>query len=323
MTDPISNLAVNITQHASRQTYYTIRLLADRNRAADAYRAYAYFRWVDDVLDAEPGAGKGQHLPDSASVTTWVPKPAAANQARRVFLQRQQALLEKAYCGDSLCNLCPEEEMLSELVRNDTEQNSGLQCYLRNMMAVMAFDVARRSRLISQAELHTYTHSLAVAVTEALHYFIGHDDASPHNQARYLAVSAAHITHLLRDTVEDTQAGYFNIPCEMLNHYATMPDLHSEAYRAWVRHRVALARTYFKQGKAYLHQVENARCRLAGFAYIARFEWLLNTIEKEDYCLRAQYNDRKSILSGVEISFLAASSALQAQPASRLEGKTQ
>ena len=46
------SLAARITQNASKQTYYTIRLLVDRDLVPDAYRAYAYFRWVDDVLDA-------------------------------------------------------------------------------------------------------------------------------------------------------------------------------------------------------------------------------------------------------------------------------
>ena len=46
-------LAPTITKAASEQTYYTIRYLVDSERVADAYRAYAYFRWVDDTLDAE------------------------------------------------------------------------------------------------------------------------------------------------------------------------------------------------------------------------------------------------------------------------------
>ena len=54
-------LASELTKAASKQTYYTIRLLADRERMQDAFRAYAYFRWVDDLLDAEspsnPAAG--------------------------------------------------------------------------------------------------------------------------------------------------------------------------------------------------------------------------------------------------------------------------
>ena len=84
------------------------------------------------------------------------------------------------------------------------------------MMLVMDFDTRRRGRLISQVELNEYTRWLAVAVTEALHYFIGHDCFTPHDEARYLAVSAAHITHMLRDTYADMRAGYFNIPREVL-----------------------------------------------------------------------------------------------------------
>ena len=61
-------------------------------------------------------------------------------------------------------------------------------------------------------------------------------------------------------------------------------DTQSDAYRAWVKSRVALAREYFKAGKEYFSRVQNARCRLACFAYIARFEWLLDTFEREGYC---------------------------------------
>ena len=50
------SLAASITKSASKQTYYTIRLFVDRERAADAYRAYGYFRWVDDVIDDEAGS---------------------------------------------------------------------------------------------------------------------------------------------------------------------------------------------------------------------------------------------------------------------------
>ena len=50
------NLAAGITKSASKQTYYTIRFFVDRDLVNDAYRAYAYFRWVDDVLDEHIGS---------------------------------------------------------------------------------------------------------------------------------------------------------------------------------------------------------------------------------------------------------------------------
>jgi phytoene/squalene synthetase len=282
-------LAPSITKAASKQTYYTIRFLADRDRVADAYRAYAYFRWVDDILDAET-----------------ISRP-----ERSAFIQRQKSLLESCYRGELLCEASREEQMLIELVRCDTEKDSGLRCYLHNMMAVMDFDTERRGRLISQAELNRYTRCLARAVTEALHYFIGHHCMSPHDETRYLPVVAAHIIHMLRDTFDDLKAGYFNVPCEVLEANQISPqDLDSDAYRAWVRSRVELARLYFRAGKNYLCRVESLRYRLACLAYTARFECLLNTIENEDYFLRPHYNERKSLTSGLRMGWLLLSSMM-------------
>ncbi len=288
ITSP-QTLAPAITKTASKQTYYTIRFLADREHVADAYRAYAYFRWVDDTLDAE-----------SVSATERID-----------FLERQKSLLERCYRGQASQNATLAENMLIKLVEHDHEKNSGLQSYLRNMMQVMEFDVKRRGRLISQNELNQYTRWLASAVTEAMHYFIGHNCFSPQDETRYLAVSAAHITHMLRDTFDDMQVGYYNIPREVLeaNHIGPQ-EVQSDAYRAWVKSRVHLAREYFKAGKGYFARIQNPRCRLASLAYIARFEWLLDTMEREGYFLRPQYNERKSVRTGLRMSWLTFSSLI-------------
>ena len=282
-------LAPSITKAASTQTYHTIRYLVDSERVADAYRAYAYFRWVDDSLDA-------QSMPDVE---------------RAAFIRRQKSLLEKCYRRESPGDASVQETLLVNLVQGDHEKNSGLQSYLRNMMAVMSFDADRRGRLISQMELNEYTHLLSSAVTEAMHYFIGHCCYSPHDETRYLAVTAAHITHMLRDTFDDIQAGYFNIPREVLNANRISPfDVQSQAYRSWVKSRVDLARKYFYAGKDYLDRVQNPRCRLAGFAYTARFEWLLDTFEREGYLLRPQYEERKSFGTGLHMLTSALSSMI-------------
>jgi phytoene/squalene synthetase len=283
---PSPSLAAAITQSASRQTYYTIRFFADRGRAADAYRAYAYFRWVDDVVDADAGSTPGLSQVEALD--------------KIAFVNRQQSLLEACYRGEAPVSLCAEEEMLADLIRADAEKDSGLQSYLRNMMAVMAFDAQRRGRLISQAELSDYTRRLATAVTDALHHFIGHAEPAPRHTARYLAVTAAHITHMLRDAREDAAAGYFNIPAEYLQAHRLSPqEVDSRAYRRWVCGRVQLARRYFQEGRAYLAQVKNWRCRLAGHAYTARFEWVLGAIERDHYCLRSEYRQRKSLTASL------------------------
>jgi len=177
----ITNLASSITKAASKQTYYTIRFLVDHELVDDAYRAYAYFRWVDDVLDAD-------------SVSEPAISVVEASE-RRAFIERQRVLLGKCYQGKPPPDANSYEKMLVELVHHDLEENSGLQAYLRNMMLVLDFDAKRRGRLISQVELNDYTNWLATSVTEAMHYFIGHDKFSPHDKTRYMAVSAAHYAH--------------------------------------------------------------------------------------------------------------------------------
>ncbi len=285
-----ANLPATITKSASRQTFLTIRFLADKERMEDAFRAYAYFRWLDDCIDVQSDSPK----------------------ARNALMLRQQSLLQDCYQGINQKSLLPQEEMLLDLVRRNPEPTGGLHTYLHNMMAVMAFDAGRRGRLVTQSELDRYTHLLASAVTEAMHFFIGHDCASPQDDTRYLAVTAAHITHMLRDSIDDINAGYFNIPREVLDsHHISPYDTGSPAYRAWVAERVRLARRYFRLGRTYLHRVSNLRCRLAGFAYTARFEWLLDTIEREGFRLRKTYEDRKGFEKEWRMYWLALSASLR------------
>lgn len=289
-----SSLAASITWDASKQTYYTVRLLVDRERIPDAYKAYAYFRWLDDHLD------RGQ-----------VP------QAERLaFIDRQRQLLSECYRGLWPSNPSPQEEMLVELIYGDREKDSRLKVYTENMMAVMAFDAHRQGRLASSAELDEYTRWLATAVTEALHYFIGHSCRTPSCKARYQAARGAHIAHMLRDTLEDNMAGYYNIPREYLETYQiSLEDVGSPPYRSWVANRVRQARACFAAGESYLAQIGSLRCRLAGHAYIARFEGVLDAIEREGYRLRADYSDCTGLRAGIWYGGAALWSSLSRYPA--------
>src|SRR6266511_3220277 len=108
------------------------------------------------------------------------------------------SLLEKCFQGEMPWDANIQEKMLIELIQHDHEKNSGLQSYLHNMMQVMDFDARRRGGLTSLVELNEYTRWLAIAVTDKLHHFIEHGEFAPHDETRYLAVSGAHIVHMLR-----------------------------------------------------------------------------------------------------------------------------
>jgi phytoene/squalene synthetase len=267
-------LAEAITKKASRQSYYTIRLLADRAQVANAYRAYAYFRWVDDQVDE-----RGGDLLE-----------------RLHFVNRQKSLLEACSRGETPAGVSAEEGMLVELILSGGDDCAGLWAYLTNMMAVMSFDASRRGRPITEHELAEYTRCLAVAVTEALHHFIGRGCAAPSGTLRYAAVTGAHITHMLRDAVEDLEAGYTNVPLEYLRACHLDPeDVHATAYVRWVESRVRVARRNLRIGLTALSQLGSRRCRLAGYAYIARFLAVLNAIERDEFRLRPSYPERRGL----------------------------
>ncbi len=283
------NLPTTITKAASKQSYYIIRFLVDRDRVHAAYQAYAYFRWVDDCLD--------QEFDDRAE--------------RIAFILRQRSLVNRCYQGNWPNDITEEESMLINLIQRDSLENSGLQSYIYNMMAVMDFDAKRRGSIITQEELTDYSHYLATAVTDALHYFIGHGCFSPRIENRHLAAAGAHITHMLRDTFDDLEGGYFNVPREFLELHGINPwDVSSKPYRTWIKRRVNLARTYFNVGREYLSKVENFRCRLAGYTYIGRFEPVLDAIEREDYYLRSEYPECKGLRAGLKMCLSALSQSL-------------
>jgi phytoene/squalene synthetase len=295
-------LARAITKAASKQTYYTIRLLVDRPLIDDAYCAYAYFRWVDDVIDdvipTESGARDTSRL------------------VRSRFLERQNALLETCLSGEEPEEVDGHEAMLVRLLRHGDRSDPRLVAYVRHMMLVEGFDVARRGRLVTRQELDDYTRWLAIAVSEAMHYLIGSGAVAPHDETRYQAVSGAHIVHMLRDTYADVRAGYVNVPREVLEASSIGPaDVGCDAYRTWVRERVVQAKGYFEAGQSYFARVQSRRHRLAGIAYLARFEWLIEALEENGFRLQEGYAEQRSVATGLRMGGFVVSS--MSRPRSR------
>ncbi|HET7010019.1 MAG TPA: squalene/phytoene synthase family protein [Anaerolineales bacterium] len=247
-----------ITRAGSLSTFLIIRWLADADLADDAFRAYAYFRWIDDMVDGEELAAPG----------------------RTAFLARQRQLLACALRGARVDAADPEEHLLSDLLGREHTGHPGLRSYLIHVMAVIDFDVRRRGQTVAARELATYSRNLSMAVMGGLSYFVGHHSVYPATPERLLAASGAHIIHMLRDAAEDVRAGYYNVPREFLEAHRLAPDdLQSPAYAEWVRQRLVLARRCLARGRGYILSCRNLRVRLAGLAYTARFLYTLRKLE--------------------------------------------
>ena len=297
MNNTSGELAREITYASSKQTYATVRLLVDRDLMMDCLRAYAYLRWVDDVIDVE-----------------------AQTSAERVtFIHRQMAIVDRLYKGERPEALAPEECLVAELIDHDRSANIGLHSFICNFLRVLEFDAGRKGRLISQAELNWYSSCLGKSVTDGIQYFIGNAHTYPDSEERYQAATAAHITHMLRDMKEDLPEGFINIPREYLESCGidydasrgiSREDLDSPPLRVWVWSQVELARSYFRQGKRYLDQLDVLRCKIAGYWYCARFEIVLDTIERDGYVLRDSYDERRKVVTWLKFAQLGVSLSL-------------
>jgi phytoene/squalene synthetase len=266
-------LARKITWSSSKQSYITARLLADRDLVDDCMRAYAYFRWADDMIDVS----------------------SRSSGERITFITREKSLIENLYLGLRPVDLCPEEEILADLVAHDRSPDSGLRLFIYNFMAVIEFDATRKGRLVTRSEMSVYTAWLATAVMDGIQYFIGNGYPYPKTMDRNLAVVGAHLVHMLRDTREDIPAGYVNIPIEDIEARGiSIGNLESVGYRSWVQEQVDRAKACLQAGKGYIKSLEVLRCKLAGALYCARFEWFLKAIQSDGYLLRSSYPERQN-----------------------------
>ena len=290
MQENSAALARSITREGSKQAYYTARLMVDKDLVNDFNRAYAYFRWIDDIVD------------DTNQ----------SYEKRITFIKRQKELIDRFYCNDRASNLSSEEQIIADLISHDRSKDSWLQSYIRNMFAIIEFDIYRQGRLVTEQELDWYTERLGESVTDGIQYFIGNGYPYPDSDTRCQAAQAAHITHLLRDMVQDMSDGLINIPKEYLEEHGISPeDTSSPAFRNWVRNRVNLARSLFRDGKRYLDELGVLRCKLVGRWYCARFEVVLDTIEKDNYILRSNYNERRNVFTWLKIAMLGISVTLR------------
>jgi phytoene/squalene synthetase len=290
MMNNTAALARSITWKGSKQSYLTARLLVDRDLVDDCLRAYAYFRWADDVVDIS----------------------FQSSTERTDFIARQKMLIENLYRGERPGDLSPEEDMLADLIAHDRDPDSGLRSFIHNFMAVIEFDAERKGMLVTRQELSIYTGWLATAVMDGIQYFIGNGHVYPKTVDRNLAVTGAHLVHMLRDTLEDIPAGYINIPVEEIQGGGIrLDELESESFRLWVREQVNRARACLRAGKRYIENLDVLRCKLAGRWYCARFEWFLDAIERDRYHLRAAYPERQNLAAWVEMAGLGLAIALR------------
>lgn len=269
-------LAREITKKSGLETYYIIKFLADKHKVNDAYKAYAYFRWLDDQID--------ENLKN--------------RKDKQKFIKRQKTIIELSYRRKKPAIVHPQERMITELIENDSKPNSKLKSYIMNFFSIIAFDAGRKDKIIPEKKLNWYSETIGKAATDCILYFIGNNISYTESTDQYKAASAAHIVHSLRDLKHDLKTGYINIPKEFLEkNKSDITNISDYELIPWVKNRTGLAKRYFESGKKYIKKLPNPKCKLAAILYCLRFEPLIFIIEKDKYILRENYNNRLNIMS--------------------------
>jgi len=261
--------AEQITQKESATLYYLAKLLFNWGTLPIFCLVYAYFRWLDDVLDA----------------------PHQSNLTMREIISRQTELLANLYQSRDVSLQNQAEEMLQLAIEYDVAHKNYLQNYIMEMFHALEFDAHRRYQSCSHSLLNEYSKNLGQSYTRVLQAFTH----APNTQFLatdnvYQAGIAAHQAHILRDFYNDIALGYYNISAEDMAKWGwSVNDLAEVDLHEWVQEIVTTAYSSFLTGLQGFSQVKNKRFRFLGYAMSIQYIFILETIQCDDYQLRRCY----------------------------------
>jgi phytoene/squalene synthetase len=230
-----------------------------------AYLLYQYLRAVDDFID-DPGIDQA---------------------AKARFLDEQYTHIRSLHDGGP-ARTCT---LLAWIARYNHRNGNVLKEDIMRMLAVFGFDVRRRGKAVSAAELETYSMSLARSYAGVLLYFI--DPECEVREDAVLIAHACHMAHMLRDHLIDLRAGYLNIPREDLERFDIVPgQLESKGLRSWVKSRIETIEAYLRDGKERVLSGRPLRIILIACLYCFRYEIILRRLRESDFILQHEYRIR-------------------------------
>jgi len=268
----VLSVAQRITQKESSTAYRLSKFLFNRGTSAIFCLGYAYFRWLDDLVDALD----------------------ATKEVIQAIVEKQKTLIGKLYSNNIRINVYElniYEQMLYYLVKHDITNDCYLHNYFMNMFHAIEFDSQRRYQVSPQTALDTYSNRLGGAYTRVLQAFTSWHQTKPQaDDMVYYSGFAAHKAHILRDFYTDISLGYYNISKESLAEYGwSIDQLPYVDLRNWVYRTVKETYLAFRYGLDALKKVQNQRLRFLGYATCAQYIFVLEKIRRNDYHLRLSY----------------------------------
>jgi len=227
-----------------------------------SYLLYSYFRKIDDFVDSP--------LNDKKTLTE--------------FINEQKRMVEKFYAGSKTNG----RSVIGRVIEYDLKNNCRLKSCIMRMFEVFEFDIERKNKIVSEAQLTGYSRNLSDSYTRLLLYFI--EPRYECRQEDVLLAHASHLAHMLRDLKEDKELGYINISQEdMVGYKLQSTDCSDSGFKEWLKVRVQLIKKYFKNAKKTLNKNHLFLIKLTGYLYSSRYETVIRQIEENGYVLKTRY----------------------------------
>lgn len=237
---------------ASREKNYVLARLLYGTLFGRAWRhaivGFAWLKCLDDAVDEEPDA-------DRAADT----------------LRRQRRLMERVYGGDGLSGeaLPIPDRFGVPLFRRDRALGAPLRPILEAILETMAFDVDRRGKVLSDAELDAHVVKLGGSVLRYLAHFVSMDLRLPDEYVEPASRAYLHADSLI-DLAEDLRAGLINIPAEAMERYGIDPRSPGPEVEAWRRNQVPGITALFEEARSHTRRIDSRAMRLLSSLFLAR-----------------------------------------------------
>lgn len=209
--------------------------------------SYAYLRCVDDVVDAESKVEQSLEL-----------------------VAAQKEFIQEVYDGrNDGHDLDAPARYGYPFFAWDRDNGAPLRAHVEAVLNTIDFDLRRRERVLSEAELDAYMLEIGRPFFRYVAYFASGTAEVPlacldPGSRAYLYADA------LMDLEEDLAVGLINVPAEAIAEYSIDLENPGPGLERWRPVRIDEVLGYFREAQTSVDRIENRKVRLLYRFYLAR-----------------------------------------------------
>jgi hypothetical protein len=175
--------------------------------------AYAYMRWLDDIVD---------NISNNESTINN-------------FLVHQRKLINNLYNGKNITTQIEQEKLLIDFINYDISIGCQLKEDFLIMLETLFFDLNRRHKICTKFEIEEYSYRMAKSFSSFILHFLNGENVKEKEEIITLASYGCQ-AYMLRDLAEDIKNGLINIDKETIDKYGiNIKEPHCDQILIWIR----------------------------------------------------------------------------------------